>query len=197
MPRSKDESRRRYADEDATRLAFQAGSASYFELTREVVASGPEGDNLRIDAVARCLQTGWHIGLEFKRSHLFKQEFSKALKQAVDYRLSRISDPRLPQLAGQQLPAVALFPDWLGEHDDDVSDYSSEAAGMRLLAAKFRVGTIRETTDGCLTFLMGEQAIWRSEGGWNGNAAGVLFGKRGQGAGRRKDLASVASSAST
>lgn len=58
---------------------------------------------------------------------------------------------------------------------------------MRLLASHFRVGTMRWTKPGRLSFIMGESAIWHSDTGWNANADGVLLGKRKLGAAKRKD----------
>jgi hypothetical protein len=86
-----------------------------------------------------------------------------------------------------QLPAVALFPDWLGEHDDDVTNYGREAEGMRLVGAQFRVGTMRQSGDDKFAFIMGQPAIWHSASGWTKTAEGVLFGKRGLGSTRKKD----------
>ena len=108
--------------------------------------------------------------------------------QDIHYRLSRISDDRLADHKGQQLPAIALFPDWLGEHDDDTTNYALEAEGMRLLAAQFRVGTMRRIDAGKFSFFMGQSAIWHSVSGWTGNAEGILFGKRGLGSVRKKDV---------
>ena len=65
-------------------------------------------------------------------------------------------------------------------------NYGREAEGMRLLAAQFRVGAMRETGDR-LSFIMGQSAIWQSDKGWTGNAEGVLFGKCGFGAMRKFD----------
>jgi hypothetical protein len=84
------------------------------------------------------------------------------------------------------LPGIALFPDWLGEHDGDLVNYGLQAEGMRLLAAQFRVGTMRETPAG-FSFFMGQSAIWHSSSGWTKTAEGVLFGKRPLGAVRKKD----------
>ncbi|QDX25998.1 hypothetical protein FPZ54_08165 [Sphingomonas suaedae] len=76
--------------------------------------------------------TGWTFGWEFKKSNLYKSEFADAMRQAIHYRLSCITDARLPAHNDMHLPAVALFPDWLGEHDDDTTNYGKEAEGMRL-----------------------------------------------------------------
>lgn len=118
-----------------------------------------------LDAVSRCRETGWYLGWEFKRSHLFKSEFADAFRQSIHYRFSRIVDQRLPELVGAQAPAIVLFPDWLGEHDDDSTDYSREAEGMRLVGAQLRVGTMREGRGGRLSIFMGQGAIWHSNKG--------------------------------
>lgn len=187
MPRSKDDNRRRYVSEPLARAAILDALADRFEFVEEVEAVGAGGDTFKIDAVCRCAETGWSFGWEFKRSHLFKSEFADTLRQAIHYRHSRIADKRLAHIGGSQLAAIAVFPDWLGEHDDDVTNYGREAEGMRLLAAQFRVGTMRETGGGRFSFIMGQGAIWHSTTGWTKNAEGVLFGKRGLGAIRKKD----------
>jgi hypothetical protein len=187
MPKSKDDSRRRYISEPLARAAILDTLGKRFEFIEEVEAVGTGGDTFRIDAVCRCAESGWSFGWEFKRSHLYKSEFADALRQAIHYRHSRITDKRLGDVQGSQLAAIALFPDWLGEHDDDTTSYGREAEGMRLLAAQFRVGTMRENANGGFSFIMGQGAIWHSASGWTKNAEGVLFGKRGLGAARKKD----------
>jgi hypothetical protein len=169
------------------RAAAYALLQSTFDFYDEVEAISAEGDSFRIDAVCRCATSGYVFGWEFKRSHLFKKEFAAAMRQAIHYRLARITDERLPELAGAQLLAVAVFPDWLGEHDEAHIDYRREADGMRLLASHFRVGTMRWSGQDRLSFIMGESAIWHSDRGWSPNAEGVLHGKRRLGATKRKD----------
>ena len=185
--KSKDDSRRRYVSEPLARAEVLQRLAPYFEFVEEVEAINADGNVMRIDAVATCRTTGWTFGWEFKRSHLFKSEFADAMRQAIHYRLSRIADARLPALKDMQLPAVALFPDWLGEHDDDTTNYGKEAEGMRLVGAQFRVGTMRQSGDDKFAFMMGQSAIWHSSSGWTKNADGVLHGKRGLGSTRKKD----------
>jgi hypothetical protein len=187
MPKSKDDSRRKYFDEPSARARILTCLAGRFSFAEEVEAVDPDGNGFRIDAVSRCAERHWTFGWEFKRSPLFKSEFADVLRQAIRYRLSKIVDRRLPEFQGKQLPAIAMFPDWLGEHDEDGINYGREAEGMRLLAAQFRVGTMRETGDDQFSFIMGQSAIWHSHKGWTGNAEGVLFGKRGLGSMRRKD----------
>jgi hypothetical protein len=187
MPKSKDDSRRRYEDQEDARRRIVACFSDRFEFWHEVWAIGPDGDKFRIDAVSKCKETGWTFGWELKRSHLYMREFAPALRQAIHYRFAKLTDPRLPQIQGRQLPAIAVFPDWLGEHDEDDVFYDREADGMRLLAAQLRVGTMRESDNARFSFKMGQSAIWHSWQGWTGNAEGVLFGSRGLGSMRRKD----------
>lgn len=187
MPKSKDDGRRRYTTEPLARAAIIDGLSSHFDFIEEVEAINADGHVMRVDAVAICRTSGWTFGWEFKRSHLFKSEFADAMRQSIHYRLSRITDTRLPAYKDMQLPAIALFPDWLGEHDDDTTNYSKEAEGMRLVGAQFRVGTMRQSGDDKFAFLMGQSAIWYSASGWTKNADGVLHGKRGLGATRKKD----------
>jgi hypothetical protein len=187
MAKSKDESRRRYQNQEEARKRIVECLSDDFEFWHEVSAIGPEDDRFRIDAISRCRETGWMFGWELKRSHLYMKEFTPALRQAIHYRFARINDNRYPEFEGLQLPAIAVFPDWLGEHDEDDRIYDREAEGMRLVAAQLRVGTMREIGDGEFSFMMGQSAIWHSWKGWTGNAEGVLHGKRGLGSTRRKD----------
>lgn len=186
--RSKNESRRKYRTEQISVEKVVDLLSPYFEIWKEVDAVGIEGDPFKIDAVCKCKKYGWYIGLEVKRSHLYMKEFAPALRQAIHYRFARIRDDRISELEGKHLPAMALFPDWLGEHDEDDISYAKEAEGMRLLAAQLRVGTFRENPDGTASLIKGQGAIWHSKSGWNGNAEGWLFGKRGLAATRRKDV---------
>jgi hypothetical protein len=187
MPKSKDDSRRRYIAESLSRAAIIDGLSGHFDFIEEVEAVNADGNLMRIDAVSRCRATGWTFGWEFKRSHLFKSEFADAMRQGIHYRLSRITDARLPSYKDMQLPAIALFPDWLGEHDDDTTNYGREAEGIRLVGAQFRVGTMRQSGGDKFAFIMGQSAIWHSVSGWTKNAEGVLFGKRGIGSTRKRD----------
>jgi len=187
MPKSKDDSRRKYIDEPLARTAIKEQLATRFNFIEEVEAVDPDGNTFWIDAVSCCGERGWTLGWEFKRSPLFKSEFADALRQAIRYRLSKIVDQRLPEFKDRRLPAIAMFPDWLGEHDEDGISYAREAEGMRLLAAQFRVGAMREKANDQLRFIMGQNAIWDSTTGWTKNAEGVLFGKRGLGAMRKRD----------
>ena len=187
MPRSKDENFRRFQVEPDAHSYLIDRLCGEFELLEGVRARSAEGDSFEIDLVARCRTTGWTIGIEVKRSHLFKSEFADALRQAIHYRFARIVDGRLPDLTGWQLSAVAVFPDWDGTHDDGKTEYGREAEGMRVLANQFKVGALRLWKADRLSLMMGESAIWHSDTGWNCNAKGVLLGKRSLGAVRKHD----------
>jgi len=191
MAKAKNEERRLYQSEPLARSVILTSLAQNFSFIEEVKARSAEGYDLRIDAVGTCRTTGWAIGFEFKRSHLFKSEFADTMRQAIHYRLARITDPRLPSLDGKQLAAIAIFPDWLGKHDVDDISYPREAEGMRLVGAQFRVGTMRQGSNGKLTFIMGQGGIWNSVFGWSKTAEGVLFGKRGLGSTRKYDSDNV------
>lgn len=128
MPKSKDDSRRRYIAEPLARVTIIDGLASHFDFIEEVEAINADNNVMRIDAVATCRTSGWTFGWEFKKPHLFKSEFADAMRQGIHYRLSRITDARLPALKDMQLPAIALFPDWLGEHDDELRQGSRRNA---------------------------------------------------------------------
>jgi len=194
MPRSKDETRRKFREEPQARAYLIDRLSGAFQFWEDVAAIGCDGDAFRLDAISKCKTRDHIIGWEFKKSFLFKSEFSGALRQAIFYRHARIADPRLPELQGKQLVAMAVFPDWDGKHDDDVTNYHQVADGMRSLAGQFRVGTVAISRQDRLSFVMGEQAIWHSDTGWNSNAEGVLNGKRGLGSSRKKDrLAAIPS----
>ena len=187
MVKAKDNTKRKFQTEIEARTYIINKLQNHFEITEEVSAKGPEGDDFRIDAICQCKKTGWFVGLEIKKSHLFKAEFAKAVRQAIYYRLSRVNDRRLTELVRGRLPTVALFPDWMGEHDEDDVSYSQEAEGMRLVGGQFRVSTLRENNYGNLVLLGGQVPIWSEQSGWTGNAKGWLYGKRSLGSNRRKD----------
>ena len=187
MAKSKDDTHRTYQEEADARSRFFDALSCYFDLKFEVKARGLEGDEFSIDAVGRCYDTGRIVGFEFKRSHLFKSEFAAALRQAIYYRLARITDTRFSDFDIPQLPALFVFPDWLGLHDNGKLMYAGEADGMRFLAGQFRVGTVRETANERFSFIMHESGVWHSNSGWTKNSEGVLFGKRPIGAARKHD----------
>lgn len=187
MPRSKDETFRRFRVEPDAHSYLVSRLAPEFELWEDVRAKSAKGDVFSFDLVSKCRTSARVIGWEIKRSPLFKSEFASTLRQAIHYRLATIADPRLPNLAGSQLPAVAVFPDWDGTHDDGVTEYGREAEGMRVLANQFKVGAMRLGKSDRLSLIMGESAIWHSDSGWNGNAENVLYGKRSLGAIRKHD----------
>ncbi len=66
--------------------------------------------------------------------------------------------------------------------------YASEAFGMELLAAKFRVGAAGQLNRnrGC-AIAIGQDRIWTQSNGWTANASGVLSGKRPVGSQRKKE----------
>ncbi|MEO8722097.1 MAG: hypothetical protein ABI395_01030 [Sphingobium sp.] len=187
MVKSKDDTLRKYREEDDAKKFIIAQLSDRFKFWLEVNAVGMDGDKLRIDAVSLCTETGWYFGWEFKKSHLYKSEFAYVMRQAINYRLARIQDSRISDIQGSRLRAIAVFPDWLGEHDEDDTNYGKEAEGMRLLAAQFRVGTMREREDGRLSFIMGQNGIWHSTTGWTKTAPGIMDGERSIGSQRRKD----------
>src|SRR6476660_994354 len=120
MVKSKDDARRRYFGQSEARANIVAVLGDRFSFDFEVKALDPDGNGFFVDAVSRCKQTGWAFGWEFKRSHLYMKEFADALRQAIRYRLARIVDRRFSDLENSRLRAVAVFPDWLGEHDEDL-----------------------------------------------------------------------------
>lgn len=167
----------------ATNLLVQS-----FDITEEVNLRSPLGESFRIDAVAICKLQKYVIGLEFKRSPLFMADFANALRQACNYREAVIDDSRLSQMSGFRLNCCLVFPDWDGLHTCGTKLYAKEADGMRLLAKHLRVGGLRVNEDDSLRMILGldiNGTIWHSKSGWNGNADGVLNGKRTRGSATR------------
>ena len=192
MKRLIDQALRHFSVEDAARKFVLDRLGVHFDFYQEVgAADRVTGQKYRFDAVSVCESTGYLLGWEFKRSHLLKKEFGKALKQAADYREAVITDAKLSSLHGKQVEACIVFPDWDGLHASGRMDNAKEADGMRLMASYFRVGTLahRMPTDD-LRIIVGEQPIWHSTTGWNGLAEGVLRGKRPRGATKSYDLTS-------
>ena len=180
MRKSKDDTLRQFSEESEARKYIIELAGDFFEFYEEIWAIHPaNGKRLRLDAVSVCESSGHVIGWEIKKSHLFKAEFSAALKQAADYRGAILDDPKLPGLKGTAVEACLVFPDWDGLHDNGEKIYGKEADGMRHLASHFRVGTFSHYgLGGQHHILIGEQAIWHSHTGWTKNADGVLLGKR-------------------
>ncbi len=166
--------------------------SSSFDFTLEVEATDPlSGDTYRLDALSVCKSTNYIVGWEFKKSFLFKKEFAHALRQAIYYRHSRINDQRMLQFAGKQPDICVVCPDWDGLHASSRIDYEKTAEGMRLLVSHFRVGVFQKwEKPEKLVIKIGEQAVWHSDKGWNGNAAGVLKGKRPTASSKRFDPSS-------
>ncbi|HEY5721065.1 MAG TPA: hypothetical protein VIT45_01960 [Allosphingosinicella sp.] len=180
MPKSKDDTLRRFQNEGAARAHAIALLTEHFDLTEEVRASGPpDVSNYVFDAVTICPFSGYILAWEFKRSHLFKSEFANVLRQAIYYRMATIQDPRFPSEMRRRPDACIVFPSWDGLHDDGTLLYDLEASGMRLLASHFRVGVLVEVPKYAgISIAMGESAIWHSWAGWTQNAHGILLGKR-------------------
>lgn len=143
----------------------------------------------RIDLVARCRdEHGWVVGFEIKRGFFFMKEYAAAIKQTADYRSSTISDPiKAPRLEGRRLPAIFVFPNWNGLHDNGEYEYAKEAVGMQVLAGKFRVGVCGLSKTHGLTLMIGLNRLWSQGGGWIWNAEKILFGKRQLGSQRQKE----------
>lgn len=187
MGLAKDRRLERFDEAAAREFATERLSQS-FDVTQEVSLRSPLGESFRIDAVAICKQDQYVIGLEFKRSPLFMSDFADALRQACNYREAIIEDNRLPQFSGSRQNCCLVFPDWDGLHSCGLKRYAQEADGMRLLAKHFRVGGLRVNEDDSLRMILGldvNGTVWHSKTGWNGNAKGVLVGKRTRGSATR------------
>jgi hypothetical protein len=189
VPKCKDETWRRFPNEAAARAHAVDLLQQHFEIFQEVGARGPPGKTpYCYDALTICPESGYTLAWEFKRSHLLKSEFANVLRQAIYYRLAAIVDPRLPALAGYRPDACIVHPDWDGLHDDGTLQYAREAAGMRLLASHFRVGSLVEAPKyGGMSIIIGESGVWHSWSGWTKNAFGILKGKRPLASQRRPD----------
>lgn len=182
MKKSKDETKRTFQEEGHARDAAFLFLKKEFEIFEEVNLLGRNGERFRVDAICLCRNTGYIFGIEFKKSHLFKSEFADTLRQAIYYSDSTINDERLGTHNLKPLNVVGVFPDWLGEHDDDITSYDREANGMRILACHFKVGALRlvkrYSGELRLDFVMGEQSLWNSEYGWSKNSEPIFFGRR-------------------
>lgn len=164
--------------------SFDSLFRPYFEILPEVNLIARSGERFRIDRLIYDDQ--YALGVEIKPKFLFMQDYTKALKQAADYRDSAVNDARLPSLMGQQLSGVLVFPRWTGLHDNGEREYAFEAFGMELLAGTFRVGTAG-TRKSKPEMVVGQQCIWNTQRRWSENAAGILQGKRPSGSTRRAD----------
>ena len=162
--------------EDAVETC-RASLDPWFELITEVRLSSNQLTEkpLKIDllAIPRS-EFGYIVGLEVKRGFYRMSQYSHAIKQAADYRLGTIADPRLPTLAGRRVSAAFVFPRWHGGHDK-AGEYREQALGMEILAHHFRVGAAQHN-GGATALVMNNSRLW-SRGEWSGSAAGVLGGK--------------------
>jgi hypothetical protein len=130
---------------------------------------------LRVDLLAVPKDgSGRVLGFEVKRGFYRMSEYAQAIKQAADYRLGWITDPRLPRLENHRISASFVFPRWNGGHDNP-QEYGAQAPGMEILSHHFRVG-VAQYEEGSIALLINDQMLW-SSGSWSGNAAGVLGGK--------------------
>lgn len=156
--------------------ACKTALSPWFDLFEEVRLSSSQlaAKALRIDLLAVPKAGGWVVGLEVKRGFYRMSEYTKAIKQAADYRLGTINDPRLPSLQDQRVSGGFVFPRWQGGHDRQ-REYRAEAYGMERLSHHFRVG-FADYDEGSVALVMDDKRLWASDG-WSGNASGVLGGK--------------------
>jgi hypothetical protein len=171
--------------------ACKSALLDWFDLFEEVrLSSNQLADKpLKVDLLAvPKADEGWIIGLEVKRGFYRMSEYSHAIKQAADYRLGSISDPRHPALIGRRVCGAFVFPRWHGGHDN-AREYHLQGVGMEILSHHFRVG-FADFDGGAITLMMNDRRLWQS-GNWSGNAAGVLGGKERIGSLRLTDPAKL------
>ena len=143
---------------------FKALALPHFALLEEVWMKHIDGHNLRIDFLAKPRDPENFpvkprlIGFEIKRDHEEFKTYSKALKQAIDYRHASVKDIRCPDLAGVTPMFIFVYPPY--EHDMGWS------GGADRLAGRYNVGTasVEENWRGeeALTLRCAGTRIWDS-----------------------------------
>jgi hypothetical protein len=145
------------------------------------------GDRFRIDLIATLkAERDFLVGFELKKGFRRPNEYVSAFKQAHDYRDAVIDDPRFPDLQHRRLAAIFVFPNWQGNDHEDPS-YKGHAAGIEMLAGKFRTGSAGLSKSHGLTLFIGQNRVWSQTAGFHKNWRNNLFGKRQVGSGRKQD----------
>lgn len=151
--------------------AYLAGRLSpYFWLIPEVWMQHFDGSKLRMDfaAVPRgAFHSPW-FGIEVKCAYNDYRDFTEALRQAVDYRHSRVVDKRSRLYVGERPPFVFVWPD-IRDQSPASTMYNLWAQGSERSHGKLKVGLIRELGDWCgapyLEFTLSASPMWRSTQG--------------------------------
>lgn len=139
-----------------------------------------DGSRLRMDyaAVPRAAFHSAWFGIEVKFRYGSYSEFSDALRQAVDYRHSKVVDARSHIYLHTRPPFVFVWPDIRDTSSSyAASPYEKWAEGSERSHGKLKIGLIRErlTWDGAsiIEFSLSGSPVWRSnEGLKNGLAFG-------------------------
>lgn len=148
-----------------------------------------DGTKLRIDYIAvprpELQFPAPFVGIELKRGYSQFRDFSKALKQCVDYRHSVIADARSTKSQGMTPPFVFLYPPLAGENEQSV--YAGMEAGAVRFAGQFNVGILRESRsywspEPVIRFEIAATRLWSNN--YGANALGDAFGS-----GRRRGSA--------
>lgn len=142
----------------------------WFKLVPEVWMRHFDGHSLRMDyaAIPRGdFHCPW-FGIEVKHHYDGYTDFSEALRQAVDYRSSRVVDARVKVHANERPPFVFVWPDVR----DATGSYEEWAAGSERSHGKLKVGLIRERNDWdgqpIVELWLSGSIFWRSSQGIRG-----------------------------
>lgn len=171
--------------------------APRFKLVSEVRVEHLDGSKIRMDMVAIAREPNdllpdhrfhrFHlIGVEVKYGYDSLRSFNRALKQAIDYRHSRIIDKRSKHHQGVVPEYVFVFPDFDPAVDLTASEiYRGGYYGAVRLAGMFNVGVIRELRPSWnvrgsqLEFRVSDTPIWRTDYGVVGPFAFGTARRRG------------------
>jgi hypothetical protein len=175
-----------YSDETMARAVLEGHLTPKARLIREVHLRHPQNPMvLRIDYVAIIanFRRGTNrslVGIETKCSFDHFNQWSAALKQAVDYRHAVVEDKRAGPSMGQRLDYVFLWPDLrdLGDLDEHRWERPIWAAGVERFVGQYNVGTIRRLRDDrgteFLRFFVSADPIWDTvNGAWQNSAWGT------------------------
>lgn len=177
--------KRHHFDNEADAVTYLTGALEpYFQIMPEAQMRHLDGTRVRMDMLLlpradapvkhrRCL-----MGIELKAGHKDLRHYHLALKQAIDYRHSKVVDKRANKQRNKIPDYVFVFPAFLTPEEFR----SQWWRGSIRLAGMFNVGTIHEVYrwgGWALEFRVSDTVIWRSDQGVVGH---INFGtgrKRG------------------
>ncbi len=150
----------------------------YFHILQEVQMRHLDGTRIRIDMLllprkgSPVAHRFGLIGVELKSGHKELRAYHKALKQAIDYRHSRVIDKRVKNYQDETPDFVFVFPGY-----SETQPFNSQwYRGSIRLAGMFNVGAIHEVYrwgEWALEFRVSDSPVWRSD---QGIVGGINFG---------------------